>query len=136
MLGGKVNEMFEIRLLDHEREAAGQHLGVIIAGDLTEHFSCCTVDGNVDELPQLWLAVLKSLLNGANSIALVHDPRFAWIVYREGEECFVQQRLSLEGDFQNIPPRKTQNEDGDAISEWTVKLSEIKQFVDTQQSGS
>jgi len=128
--------MFEIQLLKGERGPDGQRLGVITVGDFTERFACCAIIGNVDALPEQWLTALRSLCDGALSVALVHDPRFAWLIYREAENCFVQQRMSLDGDLQSIPPRETVTEDGDRISEWAVGLPEIRQFVETQQPGA
>ena len=124
--------MFEIRILNDERGANGERLGVISAGDLTERFTCTPANGTVAQLAARWLAALQSLLAGADSVALVHDPRFAWIVYREPEGCFIQQLMSLDGDFETIPPRETVTEDGERISEWAVSLSEIQRFVETQ----
>ena len=106
-----VKEMFEIRLIDRsERSPDGQRLGVITVGDFVERFACHAADGSDDSMPHRWRESLRSLLNGQSSVALVYDPRFAWIVYREEEECFVQQRVSLNTDFQNIPPRETVTE--------------------------
>jgi hypothetical protein len=50
-------------------------------------------------------------------------------VYREGNLCFVQQRLSLDGRFDDLLPRQTKTEDGERVSEWSTTLEAIRQFV-------
>jgi len=129
-----VNRMFDIRLLDNsERGREGQRLGVIRIGDFAERFACHATGVPVEDLPARWLDALQSLVRGASSVALVHDPRFAWIVYREGADCFVQQSLALDGDSTRIPVRETTTEEGDPISEWQVPLVAIEDYVRTQQ---
>jgi hypothetical protein len=50
-------------------------------------------------------------------------------VYREGADCYVQQRLSLDGSFADILPRVTTTEDGDAVSEWATSMHAVGQFL-------
>lgn len=123
--------MFDIHLLSSsELGPDGQRLGRITIGDFTERFVCHSLPGvSVDEMPKIWKEQLRSLTQGASAVALVHEPRFAWILYREGEHCFVQQRLAIDGCFDSILPRETVNEDGDRISEWPVSLQAILKFV-------
>jgi hypothetical protein len=71
----------------------------------------------------------EKLLVGKSAVGLIHDPRFAWIIYREGDSCFVQQRLAINGQFFPVAPRRTCNEDGDRISEWTTNVEEIERFL-------
>jgi len=71
---------------------------------------------------------LQELLNGSSVVALIHDPRFAWLVYREGSHCFIQQRLSLDGRFDDLLPRRTQTKDGERISEWATSIEDIRRF--------
>jgi hypothetical protein len=122
--------MFDIRILpSSERGPDGQRLGSITVGNFTERFACYDINGVlVDDLPTVWKRRLYSLTLGAPAIALVHDPRFAWIVYREGNQCFVQQRFAPDGDFGAIPARKTVTEDGVRISEWSIGLQAIMDF--------
>ncbi len=123
--------MFSIRVLPPEKsDIDGVRLGEITVGDFTEQFACYPVLEAVDRLDNLWRAELHKLIAGAASVALVHDPRFAWIIYREGERCFVQQVLSLDGDFgRHLATRITTTEEGNTVSEWRTEISTIERFV-------
>jgi hypothetical protein len=123
--------MFEIRVLpSSELTPDGERLGTITIGDFSERFACYAVPNTlVDDLPSLWKDCLCALTRGASAVALVHDPRFAWIVYREGDRCYVQQRLAIDGNFSTIPARETKTEDGVQISEWPVSLQAIAEFT-------
>jgi len=128
--------MFSIRVLPlEESDIDGVRLGEIIIGDFMEQFACYPVLGPIDWLDNFWRAELKKLLDGAASVALVHDPRFAWIIYREGERCFIQQVLSLDGDFgKHLAARVTLTEEGNTVSEWQTEISTIAQFVGKQNA--
>jgi CdiI N-terminal domain len=116
--------MFSIRRLPPTvRGIDGEQLGEVTVGDFVERFAIWP-----SSAPD-WKAELQRLIDGAPVVALIHDPRFAWVVYREGDACFVQQRLSLDGRFDGLLPRKTVMEDGDPISEWATSIEEISNFV-------
>lgn len=122
--------MFEIALLPpHQLGPDGQRLGRIRIGDFSERFACHAVDGMVDSLPIEWRSALCRLVDGARCVALVHDPRFAWLVYRDRDICFVQQKLSLDGSFDVDSPRETVAEDVGHISEWATSIGAICQFL-------
>ena len=90
--------MFDICLLPSSQLGPdGQRLGRITIGDFTERFACHPVIASVEEYPRIWKEKLRLLIDGQSSVALVHDPRFAWIIYRDGESCHVQQHLALNG---------------------------------------
>jgi hypothetical protein len=57
-------------------------------------FSSNPAAAPVDDLPSLWRAELAALVSGEYVALLRHEPRFAWVVYREREECLLQQRPS------------------------------------------
>lgn len=116
--------MFSIHKLPSTvRGPGGEEQGEITVGDFVERFAY------VASTASEWKAELQRLIDGALVVALVHDPRFAWVVYREGDRCFVQQRFSLDGQFLDLLPRETVTEDGDPISEWVTTLEEIRHFV-------
>ena len=118
--------MFAIRVLSpSERGPEGEVLGEITVGDFVERFACY-VSGPVEFG---WRSQLQGLLDGAPVVALVHDPRFAWVVYRESDLCFVQQRFSLDGHFDGLLPRQTKTEEGERISEWSTTLEAVRQFI-------
>jgi len=121
--------MFEIRVLPPSQLGPdGQRLGTITIGDFTEMFACHWGE-SIDEMESRWRDELRKLLVGKSAVGLIHDPRFAWIIYREGDSCFVQQRLAINGQFFPVAPRRTCNEDGHRISEWTTNVEEIERFL-------
>ncbi|MBX3397976.1 MAG: hypothetical protein KF873_04475 [Gemmataceae bacterium] len=125
--------MFAIRLLpETQRGSDGERLGEIVVDDFRETFSCHLE--NYAELEYEWGKRLRALLEGEPAIALRHDPRFAWIVFREGSDCFVQQRLSIGGDFAPLLPRVTVYEENDAVSEWKTSIHAIRGFLDKESN--
>lgn len=121
--------MFAIRILPpSERGPEDERLGEITIGAFTERFPCAAIT-SAEELEADWRCELHSLLSGEPQIAMVHDPRFAWIVYRVGNECYVQQHFSMAESFIHLPDRCTVNEDGERISEWNTSIAEIEKFL-------
>jgi hypothetical protein len=122
--------MFDICLLPSDQLGPdGQRLGRITISDFTERFACHPAIASVDEYPRIWKERLRLLIGGELSVPLIHDPHFAWIIYRDGQRCHVQQRLALDGRFEPIPPREVISEDGDRISEWHTSLESVARFV-------
>jgi hypothetical protein len=122
--------MFSIHLLPLTRRGSdGQRLGEIVVGDFREVFSCYPAGAPVDDLPSLWRAELAALVSGQRVALLRHDPRFAWVVYREREECFVQQRLSMDGEFHGLLPRVVTTEEGEPVSEWRTSLAAVRKYL-------
>jgi hypothetical protein len=121
--------MFYIRVLpEQEKSSTGERLGQICIGNFSEKFVCSLTP--VEKLESNWTNQLRSLIEGAYSVALLHDSRFAWIVYREDRKCFVQQALSLTGGFiEHLDCRVTKTEDGEPISEWSTTIEEISEFI-------
>jgi hypothetical protein len=123
--------MFAIQLLPLTRVGLdGQRLGEIVVGDFRETFACHSAD--FGELEHGWRELLRALVEGEPAVVLRHDPRFAWIVYREGADCYVQQRLSVDGTFADILPGVTTSEDGHAVSEWATSLDAVRQFLNAE----
>lgn len=120
--------MFDIRVLQEPGED-GIRLGRITVGRFKELFACGFDDATVERLEERWRAELNLLVRGELAVALVHDSRFAWIVYREGERCFVQQKLSLDGSFDELGPRETESDDGARISEWRTDIESIQAYL-------
>jgi hypothetical protein len=127
--------MFAIRLLPPSRVGVdGQRLGEIVVGDFRETFSCHSDD--FAGLEAGWRERLRALVEGEPVVVLRHDSRFAWIVYREGTDCYVQQRLSFDGSFADALSRAATTEDVDVLSEWATSLVAIGQFLNAEPSGS
>jgi hypothetical protein len=123
--------MFSIRLLPpSERSPDGACMGEVVIGEFIERFTVCPLDGNFEALEASWRSELRKLLNGATSVSLVFDPRFAWVVYREGSTCFVQEALALGGDFsEHLSARHTVTEEGERIGEWVTDVSSVARFI-------
>ncbi len=67
-----------------------------------------------------------------------------WIMYREGDDVYVQNRLLFmdnlsspfleENLYSYIKSRETVNEDGcEIISEWQTNISEIQKWLQSQE---
>lgn len=125
--------MFSIRTLPAiESDVDGQRLGEISIDGFTEQFACYPVGVSVNELDRIWRVELRKLVNGSAAIALIYDPRFAWVIYRDGQSCFVQQVFSPDGDFgDHLASRTTVTEGGQRVSEWNIEVSAIAQFLGT-----
>jgi len=123
--------MFSIHLLPPSQSGSdGARMGEIVIGQFNERFQVHPIHVDIQDLESSWRAELRKLVAGATSIALIFDPRFAWVVYREGSTCFVQEVLALDGDFSShLSARETVTEDGDRISEWATDLSSVARFV-------
>jgi hypothetical protein len=123
--------MFSIRVLPvTECDEDGQRLGEISINEFTEQFACYSGGVGVDELDRAWKAELRKLVDGATAVALSHDPRFAWVIYREGQNCFVQQAFAPDGDFRHhLASRNAESEDGHSVSEWNTDVSAIARFL-------
>src|SRR3546814_12582527 len=125
--------MFAIRLLpETERGPSGERLGEIAIGTFRERFACSSARGSLVHLESEWHNALHALVAGSAVAVLQHDPRFAWIVYREGKECHVQQKLSLDGKFADVLPRETVSPEGDRISEWDTTVRSEERRVGTE----
>jgi hypothetical protein len=123
--------MFSIGLLPPSQSGPdGARLGEIVIGRFNERFCVHPIGGAVQDVESRWRAELRKLVAGASSVALVFDPRFAWVIYREESTCFVQEVLALNGDFSShLGARHTLTEDGNRVSEWVTDLSSIERFI-------
>lgn len=106
----------------------GQRLGQITVGEFTEQFACHSTTSTVDQMETTWQSQLRALVAGKPAV-LMHAPRFAWVIYRDGDDCFIQQIFSLDGTFRNIFPRRVLNDDGHEISEWPTTVADISDFL-------
>ena len=109
--------MFSIRLLpsDLARGSNEGRLGEIVIGSLCERFAAYwRHEENPDAIVEEWIDSLRQLIAGNSAVALRTDPRFAWVLYREGNKVHVQQQLltpmwggSLDanGNIESVPPR-------------------------------
>ncbi|MFE3024139.1 hypothetical protein [Nocardia tengchongensis] len=123
--------------------------GLIRLGDDTEYFGAPIGYWSVDDYQAGWAAALRRTLDGETVACLpvtMSDPKTTnfvevWALYRDGDVVHVQNQLiflaDLDHDFdpaepwRSVDPRATVTEDGDAISEWTVQVTAIEEFVDS-----
>lgn len=125
--------MFAIRLLPPKHQNPdGERLGEIVVGDFQERFACNSVIGTTDDFATGWRAELIVLTRGEPVAILRHDPRFAWLIYRNGDECFVQQRFSADGTFGDLLPRAITTANGDVVSTWVTNVTAIRWFLDAE----
>jgi len=122
-------------------------LGELQLGEVHEYFQSVLGFWGLDDYTQSWATGLRRILAGAPISCLatsVTDPSSAnfvevWPLYREGTDVYVQNRflfldqLTREFDpkapWESMDPRSVVNEDGQAISEWKVSLTDIGEFL-------
>ena len=76
-----------------------------------------------------WRAQLRRLVRGGHSAVALDTGGAAWIVYRAGKRCYIQQRYFVSRASREIGPRCTHYEDGQRISEWSTTLEEVARFI-------
>jgi hypothetical protein len=124
-------------------------LGSLKIGYFSEDFRSSLSYWDRNKYLSQWREALKRLLNGERCSALVttmYDPKnanfiFWWVMYLIGDDVHMQNHVlfldELERQFDEselysfIPEREEQTEEGQPISEWVVKISAIKGFVDS-----
>lgn len=109
---------------------ASERLGKITIGDFTERFGIYPFQAGqcVEEIEQGWDASLTKLTAAESAVLLQHDPRFAWVFYRKGQACYIQQMFFKDG-IPDSPPPRTVEEDGVRISEWSTSIDAIRAFL-------
>lgn len=123
--------IFAIRLLnDGERDPHGARMGQIEVGSFTERFSCYPCSIPISEFETSWRSELKGLLTDSRSAVLQYEPKFAWMVYREGEECFLREVLAMDGDFSLHSERSPQTEEEPPVSEWKTTVTAVRRFLE------
>ena len=76
-----------------------------------------------------WRAQLRRLVAGLQPAVALDTGGAAWIVYRVGKRCYVQQRYFVSHASREIGPRRTHGEDGQRISEWSTSVDEVARFI-------
>jgi hypothetical protein len=141
---------FSISFTGFDKQDPFVALGELNLGEDCEHFGSILGFWGTDDYEESWLTALRRLVSGASISCLatsVIDPSNAnflevWPLYREGDNVYVQNslifpdQLSHEFDpdapWESLDPRSVIDEDGQAISEWKVNLSDIKEFLETK----
>ena len=121
--------MFEIVVLPKpESGTSRERFGRITIGTFVERFGCYGSAAQISRMEATWRAKLQALVDGAGAVALVHDPRFAWVIYREDSDCFVHQIFSPTRKFGKLLPRSFPTA-ARPLSEWRTTVSDIHEFL-------
>ena len=124
--------MFAIQLQPPScRGGDGERLGRITVGNFTEIFACYPPPRgqSVRSMAAQWRAQLRRLIAGEQPAVALITGTAAWIVYRVGERCYIQQRYFITASSRVIGPRRTHDEDGQRISEWNTPIDDITRFI-------
>jgi CdiI N-terminal domain len=124
-------------------------LGELRLGEVHEYFQSVLGFWELGDYTKSWAIGLRRILAGASISCLatsVTDPATAnfietWPLYREGADVYVHNKYlfldQLTSEFDptapwgSIGPRSVVNEDGQRISEWKVRLDDIRYFLDS-----
>jgi len=140
---------FDIRFVGEEFEEEGQRLRQIMLtiGSFKESIDADMTHWSIGDYRDQWMNELRKVIGPPAKGALITslpDPNFAyrvntWPMWREGDEIFFQSRLGgmlepyprfqLDRLDEFIGERMRVNEDGVAISEWSVPMSEVVAFI-------
>jgi hypothetical protein len=123
--------VFAIQLLPPSvRGGDGERLGRITIGRFTELFGCYPPRGqSLRSMAAQWRAQLWRLVAGQQPAVALVTGGAAWIVYRVGKRCYIQQRYFITRASREIGRRETHSEDGQRISEWSTTVDEVARFI-------
>ncbi|SRR5579872_2699841 len=141
--------MFDVYLTEEsvaETDSGVQAVyGKIRIGDFSETFTASMARWSTSQYELHWIAALQRILDGAGRSVLITsyvDPfpegfLFCWPLYRGGETIHVQNRLLFfdqllapfdpNHPWDSIHARRTTNDEGQRISEWTTDVDSIRE---------
>jgi CdiI N-terminal domain len=142
---------FYIALSEDHLEPDGEAvaLGSLKLGEFQEGFHASLSHWDQSRYRSQWKEALERLVKGEERSALItsmYDPATAnfitwWPLYRSGNSVHAQNHFlfmdELQQPFDELNPyksvlqRETISEDGDRLSEWTINLSDIEEFLAT-----
>ena len=123
--------------------------GVLKIGDFTESLQISLSYWNREQYLDQWREALERLLKGGSSSAIVttmYDSNtanfiFWWVMYLIGDSVHIQNHVlfldELEQPFDEfnlyrfIPKRETHTEEGEPISEWVIKVTDLQACFDS-----
>lgn len=121
--------------------------GQLILGRYTERFESPLHYWWQHDYEEQWHAAISRLLAGSRKTALItamYDPAIAnfltwWPLYQEGQTICVQNQLlfldtlttvfDVAGIDEIVQPHRTVNDEGSRISEWSVPVTDVKDFA-------
>lgn len=137
--------MFDISLGDEapqlQDEGYATQLGEIVLGDYRDTFLAPLDQWSVTEYRKSWLEAAEQLVAGADRSGFFTQANWMrWVLYREGEKVFVQEHILFELDVDTqvlikTPAhlirdrRTTDDDDGEAVSEWEITMAAVRDFV-------
>ena len=122
-------------------------VGVIKIGSFQEHFMATLTYWEIDDYFNHWKVAIERVTQSTLASCLITsmvDPVtsshiFWWPMYRENDTVIFQNHILFfdklkspfdeRNPFLTVPERQTVDEDGNNISEWTVHISELMEFL-------
>ena len=122
-------------------------LGRITIGTFSEKFESPLCFWREPQYKEQWIAAISRLLSSSEKTALItamYDPVHAnfltcWPIYRENKMAYFQNQLlfldqlttpfNLASIDEHIKPRRTVDDKGRRISEWSIGLSDLVFWV-------
>lgn len=124
--------------------------GEIVIDDFIEKFESELTFWKTEDYIRQWVEGIERIIHMTNNSCLItsiSNPDHAnfilwWVMYKQDNMILFQnqilffelldQKFSLDNPYIHVPKRMTVNEDGKEISEWSVPLQEIKNFLKQQ----
>jgi hypothetical protein len=122
-------------------------LGVIQIGSLQERFVASLMYWSADDYKRHWKQAIERILHSSDVSCMITsmiDPTtgdyiFWWPMYRVNEQVFIQNQILFfdqlqspfdeRNPFSSVTERLTINEDGNIISEWSVQIHDLEEFL-------
>jgi hypothetical protein len=122
-------------------------IGLLVLGDFQESFASTLYEWKQSDYENQWREAISSLLDGTEKVALMvcyvnageSDNFEWWPMYRVGDMVALQNHMpwhdqfaepfSLERQFEFVRDRRTANEEGQQISEWSIALESVREFA-------
>jgi hypothetical protein len=122
-------------------------LGTIQIGSFQERFIASLMYWSADDYKRHWRQAIERILHSSDVSCLITsvvDPTtanhiFWWPMYRVNEYVFIQNQILFfdqlqfpfdeQNPFSSVAERRTIDEDGNRISEWSVQIDELEEFL-------
>jgi CdiI N-terminal domain len=122
-------------------------LGVIQIGSFQERFIASLMYWSADDYKRHWKQAIKRILHSSDVSCLITsmvnpitgNHIFWWPMYRMNGHVFIQNHILFfdqlqsqfdeRNPFSSVTERQTIDEDGNRISEWSVQINELEEFL-------
>jgi hypothetical protein len=148
-MNGERRLAFSISFLDEPvvyEEDDPTAAGRLLIGDWEEVFVSSLFLWRKEDYEAQWLNAIRSLLNGKDKAALIVEylgPEAGrlwwWPIYRVEDTIYFREQIlffdrleepfSIERAFSFVKDREITSENGNKISEWSVTLTEVRDFA-------